>query len=65
MPLDFVFWNISFKVYNNACIMLRFGKNHFHQFLPSGLKLMILSIFKTIVCIFLAVIIPEFSLQSL
>ena len=31
----FLFLNISFKVCNNSCIMPRFGKNHFHPFLPS------------------------------
>ena len=35
----FVFWNISFKVCNNACIMPRFGKNNFHQFSLSALKM--------------------------
>ena len=35
----FVFWNISFKVCNNACIMPRFGKNHFHPFLLSVSKM--------------------------
>ena len=34
-----VFWNISFKVCNNACIMPTFGKNQFHQFLLSVLKI--------------------------
>ena len=29
----FLFWNISFKVCNNACIIPSFGKKHFHQFL--------------------------------
>ena len=31
----FVLGNISFKVCINACIMPRFGKNYFHQFLLS------------------------------
>ena len=28
----FVFWNISLKVCNNACIIPRFGKYHFIHF---------------------------------
>ena len=39
MVLIFVFWNISFKVCNNACIMPRFGKNNFHRFLISVFKM--------------------------
>ena len=39
MVLIFVFENISSKVYNNACIMRRFGKNHFCQFLLSVFKM--------------------------
>ena len=39
MVLIFVFWNISFKVCNNACIMPRFGKNHVHPFLFSVFKI--------------------------
>ena len=40
MVLIFVFWNFSFKVCNNACIMPSFGKkNVFHQFLLSGFKM--------------------------
>ena len=37
MVLILVFWNISFKVCNSACIMPSFGKNHFHPFLLSFL----------------------------
>ena len=29
MVIIFVFWNISFKVCNNSCIMPRFGKKSF------------------------------------
>ena len=36
--LVFVFWNISFKVCNNACIMPRFVKNHFWPFLLGVFK---------------------------
>ena len=39
MVLIFVFWNISFKVCNNACIMPRFGEKYFHQFLLSVFKM--------------------------
>ena len=39
MVLIFVFWNVPFKVYNNGCIMPRFGKNNLHQFLLSVLKM--------------------------
>ena len=35
MVLIVVFWNISSKVCNNACIMPSFGKKKFHQFLLS------------------------------
>ena len=34
----FSFCNISSKVCNNACIMPRFGKNHFRPFLLSVFK---------------------------
>ena len=39
MVLIFVFWNISFKVCNNASIMPRFVKNHYHQLLISVFKM--------------------------
>ena len=39
MVIILFFWNILFKVCNNACIMTRFGKNHFHQVLLSVLKM--------------------------
>ena len=39
MVLIIVFWNILFKVCNNACIILRIGKNHFRQFLLSVFKM--------------------------
>ena len=62
----FVFWNISFKVCNNACIMPRFGKNHFHQFLLSVFKMNDTINFEdNFVCTLLVVIKPEFSIQSL
>ena len=35
----FVFWNISFKVCNNACIMPSFGKKKPSSILLSGLKM--------------------------
>ena len=34
-----VFRDISFKVCNNACIIPRFGINHFHQFPLSVFKM--------------------------
>ena len=39
MVLILVFLDISFKVCNIACIMPRFGKNNFHQFLLSVFKM--------------------------
>ena len=39
MVLIFVFWNIAFKVCNNACIVPSFDKNHFHPILLSVFKI--------------------------
>ena len=39
MILIFVFWDFSFKVYNNVCIMPSFGKNIFSLFLISAFKI--------------------------
>ena len=47
MVLIFAFWDLSFKVYNNTCIMPRFGKKNI--FINSNsvfLKLMIMLILK-------------------
>ena len=35
----FVFWNFSFKVCNNACIMPRFGKNAFSSIFTQCFKM--------------------------
>ena len=39
MVFIFVFWNISFKVCNNACIIPRFGKNYSHKVLLAFFKI--------------------------
>ena len=47
----FLFWDISFKVCNNACIMPSFGKNKFINFYSLFLKWIILLILKvTVLC---------------
>ena len=35
----FLFWDISFRVCYNACIITRLRKNHFHQFSLSVFKM--------------------------
>ena len=64
MLLIFVFWNISVKVCNNACIMPRFGENNFDQSLLCIFKWMILIILLVTFCKFLVNIKPEFAIQS-
>ena len=61
----FVFWNILFKVCNNACIMPRFGKKYFHPFLLSVLKMNYTVNFDDNFFAFLVVLKPEFSIRSL
>ena len=39
MVLIFIFWNIPFKVYNNVCIMPRFGKKAFSSIFTQCLKM--------------------------
>ena len=46
MVLIFVFWNISFRVCNDDCVIPRFGKNVFINFYSVFLKLIILLILK-------------------
>ena len=64
--LIIVFWNILFKVCNNACIILRIGKNHFHQFLLSVFTMNDAVEFEdNCFCTILVVIKIEFSIQIL
>ena len=59
MVIIFVFWNVLFKVCNNACIMPKFGKNDFHKFLLSVFKMNDTFNFEdNLVCKFLVVIKP-------
>ena len=67
MVIIFVFWNISFKVCNNACIMPKFGKNSFFiNFLLSVFKMNdTFNIENDVFCTTLFVIEPEIYIQSL